>query len=65
MIRIKFSRGYTCSQPAFERHFEWCLLHYGPLLCLNLLGTRNQEQMLSYAFQEHLQQLSSVSQHKV
>lgn len=61
MIRIKFSRGYTCSQPAFERHFEWCLLHYGPLLCLNLLGTRNQEQMLSNAFQEHVQQLSSVS----
>lgn len=61
MIRIKFSRGYTCSQPAFERHFEWCLLHYGPLLCLNLLGTRNQEQMLSKAFQEHVQQLSSVS----
>ena len=60
MIRIKFSRGYMCSRPAFERHFEWCLLHYGPTLCVNLLGTRNQEQMLSTAFQEHFQQLSSV-----
>ena len=61
MIRIKLSRGYKCSAPAFERHFEWCLVHYGPLLCVNLLGTRNQEQMLSTAYQEHFQRLSSVS----
>ena len=61
MIRIKFSRGYACSHPSFERHFEWCLLHYGPLLCCNLLGERNQEQLLSNAFQEHFAELSSVS----
>lgn len=56
--RIKLSRGYFCSHPAFERHFEWCLLHYGPLLCINLLGTRNMELMLTTAFQEHFAQLS-------
>ena len=61
ILRIKFSRGYACSKPAFERHFEWCLLHYGPQFCLNLLGQRDQEMMLSNAFQEHLSQLSSVS----
>lgn len=61
MIRIKFSRGYNCSQPVFERHFEWCLLHYGPTLCLNLLGTRDSEVILTNAFQEHLEQLSTVS----
>ena len=60
ILRIKFSRGYACSKPAFERHFEWCLLHYGPQFCLNLLGQRDQEMMLSNAFQEHLSQLSSV-----
>ena len=60
MIKIKFSRGYMCSAPAFERHFEWCLLHYGPLLCVNLLGTRNQEEMLSNGYREHFLQLSSV-----
>ena len=59
--RIKFSRGYSCSQPVFERHFEWCLIHYGPILCLNLLGTRDFEQTLTNAFQEHLSQLSTVS----
>ena len=61
ILRIKFSRGYNCSKLAFERHFEWCLLHYGPQFCLNLLGQRDQEMMLSNAFQEHLSQLSSVS----
>ena len=61
ILRIKFSRGYACSRPAFERHFEWCLLHYGPQFCLNLLGQRDQEMMLSNAFQEHLSQLSGVS----
>ena len=59
--RIKLSRGYFCSHPAFERHFEWSLLHYGPLLCINLLGTRNMELMLTTAFQEHFAQLSPVS----
>ena len=62
MSRIKFSRGYHCSQPVFERHFEWCLLHYGPILCLNLLGTRDYELTLTSAFQEHLNQLSTVSE---
>ncbi len=61
LIRIKLSRGYACSHSSFERHFEWSLLHYGPLLCLNLLGQRNQEAMLSRAFQDHFNELSSVS----
>lgn len=61
MIKIKFSRGPVCSTPAFERHFEWLLLHYGPVLCVNLLGTRNQEQMLSKAYCDQFQHLSSVS----
>ncbi|CAI7990552.1 Synaptojanin-1, partial [Geodia barretti] len=60
MIKIKFSRGPVCSTPAFERHFEWCLLHYGPVMCVNLLGTRNQEQMLSKAYCEQFQHLSSA-----
>ncbi len=63
LIRIKLSRGYACSHPSFERHFEWSLLHYGPMLCCNLLGERNQEAMLSKAFKEHFADLSSVSTH--
>lgn len=62
MTKIKFSRGYSCTHPAFERHFEWCLLHYGPTLCLNLLGTRDMERMLTAAFQEHFGQLSTVGE---
>lgn len=61
ILRIRLSRGPACSHPAFERHFEWCLLHYGPMMCINLLGTRDQEMMLSNAFKEHLAQLSTVS----
>ena len=61
MIKIKLSRGPVCSTPAFERHFDWCLLHYGPMLCVNLLGTRNQEQMLTKAFTHQFKHLSSVS----
>jgi phosphatidylinositol-bisphosphatase len=60
MIKIKFSRGYVCSMPAFERHFDWCLVHYGPMLCVNLLGTRNQEQLLSKAYCDQFRQLSSA-----
>ena len=61
MIKIKLSRGHVCSTPAFERHFEWCLIHYGPVMCVNLLGTRNQEQMLSNAFCDQFKHLNSVS----
>eukprot|EP00731_Ephydatia_muelleri_P028550 Em0020g194a len=57
---IRLSRGYRCSQPAFEKHFEWCLLHYGPQLCVNLLGSKEHEQMLTSSYQDHMKDLNEL-----
>ena len=42
----------------YHRHFEYLLKQYGAVLCINLLGRRDMETILSEAFDEHLAQLS-------
>lgn len=56
--RIRLSRGFHSSHPAFERHFERLLKEYGPTLCVNLLGNRDMEPLLTEAFIEHLNELT-------
>ena len=41
----------------FCRHFESLLSQYGPCLCVDLLGKRDMEPLLSEAYVEHLRQL--------
>ena len=42
----------------FIRHFERMLKEYGPTLCLDLLGNRDMEPLLTEAFTGHLDELS-------
>ncbi|XP_062512889.1 synaptojanin-1-like isoform X2 [Corticium candelabrum] len=52
--KIKMSRGYEASAPAFERHFTELLTRYGPQLIINLLGLKEGESMLSSSYVDHL-----------
>ena len=49
--KVKMSRGYEASAPAFDLHL--CLLKqlYGEQAIVNLLGVKEGEHMLSQAYQ--------------
>ncbi|KAF9076927.1 inositol polyphosphate phosphatase [Rhodocollybia butyracea] len=52
--RIQITRPHA-SQPAFERHFASLTEEYGPSHAINLLGTKENETILSSAYDRHLQ----------
>uniref|UniRef100_A0A8C6P170 phosphoinositide 5-phosphatase n=1 Tax=Nothobranchius furzeri TaxID=105023 RepID=A0A8C6P170_NOTFU len=52
--RVKLSRGFEANAPAFERHFTALRRLYGKQVIINLLGSKEGENMLSKAFQSHL-----------
>ncbi len=49
--KIKMSRGYEASAPAFDRHFQLLRQRYGQIVVLNLLGIKEGEHMLSQHYQ--------------
>ena len=49
--KVKMSRGYEASAPAFDRHLTLQKQHYGEQVIVNLLGLKEGEHMLSQAFQ--------------
>ncbi|XP_006814436.1 synaptojanin-1-like, partial [Saccoglossus kowalevskii] len=51
--KVKMSRGYEASAPAFERHLSTIKVQYGDQVIVNLLGSKEGEDMLSKAFQNH------------
>lgn len=56
--KIKISRGFECSAPAFSRHFHLLKKRYGNQVIVNLLGSsligsKEGEAMLSQIFQDH------------
>ncbi|KAJ3993489.1 SacI homology domain-containing protein, partial [Lentinula boryana] len=51
--RIQITRPHA-SQPAFERHFAHLTEEYGPTHAINLLGTKENEAILSSAYDRHL-----------
>ncbi|KAL3841607.1 hypothetical protein ACJMK2_019724 [Sinanodonta woodiana] len=51
--KVKMSRGYEASAPAFERHFNMLKQHYGDQVIVDLLGQKEGEHMLSQAFHNH------------
>ncbi|XP_071486371.1 synaptojanin-1-like [Diadema antillarum] len=53
--RVKMSRGFEASAPAFDRHLTMLKCHYGNQAIVNLLGHKEGEDMLSKSFQNHLQ----------
>jgi len=52
--KIRFSRGYEASSPAFERHIASLKAIYGYQLLVNLLGRKEGEHSLSMAYKDHL-----------
>ncbi|XP_074156862.1 synaptojanin-1 isoform X4 [Sminthopsis crassicaudata] len=52
--RVRMSRGFEANAPAFDRHFITLKNLYGKQIIVNLLGTKEGEDMLSKAFQSHL-----------
>lgn len=52
--RIQITRPHA-SQPAFERHFASLAEEYGAVHAINLLGTKENEAVLTNAYGRHLQ----------
>ncbi len=59
--RIQVTRPQVASQPAFDRHFSELIEQYDRVHALNLLGTRDIEQVLTSAYSEHVKQ--SAAEH--
>ncbi|XP_072471171.1 synaptojanin-1 isoform X2 [Notamacropus eugenii] len=59
--RVRMSRGFETNAPAFDRHFRTLKSLYGNQIIVNLLGTKEGEDMLSKTFQSHLK----ASEHAV
>ncbi|KAF8915801.1 DNase I-like protein [Mucidula mucida] len=57
--RIQITRPHA-SQPAFERHFSHLTEEYGGVHVINLLGTKENETILTSAYAGHLQLARSV-----
>ncbi|KAG2154990.1 phosphoinositide polyphosphatase [Suillus bovinus] len=52
--RIQITRPHA-SQPAFERHFAHLMEEYGAAHAINLLGSKENEAILTSAYAKHLQ----------
>eukprot|EP01135_Chromosphaera_perkinsii_P001588 Nk52_evm58s207 gene=Nk52_evmTU58s207 len=52
--RVKLSRGFEATAPAFENHFRKLRDSYKQVLVVNLLGTKGDEEILTEAFSSHL-----------
>ncbi|KAI8520793.1 Synaptojanin-1 [Branchiostoma belcheri] len=51
--KVRMSRGYEASAPAFDRHFDTLKEKYGDQVVVNLLGNKEGEAMLSRQFVSH------------
>ncbi|XP_019639348.1 PREDICTED: synaptojanin-1-like [Branchiostoma belcheri] len=51
--KVRMSRGYEASAPAFDRHFDTLKEKYGDQMVVNLLGNKEGEAMLSRQFVSH------------
>lgn len=57
--RIQITRPHA-SQPAFERHFAHLTEEYGATHAINLLGTKENEAILTAAYAKHLYQTKGI-----
>ena len=51
--KIQITRPHA-SQPAFEKHFAQLIEEYTAVHAINLLGTKENEAILSHAYAQHL-----------
>lgn len=52
--RIQITRPHA-SQPAFEKHFMQLMGEYGAVHAINLLGSKENEALLTNAYDRHIQ----------
>lgn len=52
--KIQITRGPEATQPAFERHFQDLITRYRRVHALNLMGTKENEVMLSNMYSHHM-----------
>ncbi|XP_022094958.1 synaptojanin-1-like isoform X2 [Acanthaster planci] len=57
--RVRMARGYEASAPAFDRHISMIKTQYGDQVIVNLLGSKEGEDLLSKAFQMIPRQLEA------
>lgn len=57
--RIQITRPHA-SQPAFERHLAQLMEEYGSVHAINLLGTKENEALLTDSYARHLQAARSA-----
>jgi phosphatidylinositol-bisphosphatase len=50
---VTLSRGFECSQRAFEKHCARLIRRYGRQMFINLLGCRGSDQLLTEAYKDH------------
>ncbi len=48
--KVKMSRGFEASAPAYDRHFKLLKHYYGDGLIVDLLGKKEGEKILGQAF---------------
>ena len=52
--KIQITRSQMASQPAFEKHFSQLTEEYSAVHGINLLGSRENETVLTSAYSQHL-----------
>ena len=52
--KIQVTRPQAASQPAFDRHFAQLVDRYSAIHAINLLGTKENEMILTAAYSQHL-----------
>ena len=57
---VQITRSQPASQPAFDRHFTSITAEYDASHAINLLGTRENEAVLTDAYSRHLRQLQGL-----
>ena len=59
--KIQITRPQVASQPAFDRHFAQLTEEYGAVHAINLLGTKENEAILSEAYSAHIKAAARAS----
>ena len=57
--KLQITRPAIASQPAFDRHFANLLDSYPLVHIVNLLGGKDQEALLTHAYEAHVKQASA------
>lgn len=52
--KVQVTRPQAASQPAFDRHFAQLVDQYSAVHAVNLLGTKENESILTSAYAQHL-----------